>query len=369
MNKPHTTYTHIPPEVFGEVDKITNFGFHPWIENLKGKSVFVSLSTSWPVDTSSLPVDLMPRGYKYYIFSGDSVMLSWIDQMAEYLQAPVIYLSLPKTYDYRSLSPNVHFFPFTFLHQMCSKIQQLDTTTTNKNIKYKVSALTQRVTQSKAIIFSAIKKYLDAQDCLLSLNSTNIALKNVHNWEPTGNSLCDEMMEEFFNNWQNQIFAVDDFFLNHTEYKQNSFNHPAYTQAALNFAQESYHYSLQHNNGRQYICPGPFLSEKTLKCLLSGTAFISSSQFDVYGYLAESGMKFDYGALDLSYDQDPGDLTRLTGVINLVKKLDQWSAQDLYNMTRDSSQHNQEVMLSGDFYRHCESQNQQSIEKIFNLIG
>ena len=58
MNKPHTTYTHIPPEVFGEVDKITNFGFHPWIENLKGKSVFVSLSTPWPIDTSSLPVDL-----------------------------------------------------------------------------------------------------------------------------------------------------------------------------------------------------------------------------------------------------------------------------------------------------------------------
>jgi hypothetical protein len=361
--------SHMPPAVFGEVDKINDFGFHPWIKNLKGKSVFVSLGTNWPFNSSVLPADLLPQGYKYYIVSGDSVMLTWIDQLAEYLQAPVIYLSLPKTYDYQPLRPNAYFFPFTFFHQMCSKLQEINTTPVTKNIKYKISALTNRITQSKAIIFSAVKKYLHEQDCLLSLNSKNITLKNVHNWEPSGNLVCDEMMEEFCNKWQHQNLTVDDFFLDSSLDKQNNFNHPAYTQAALNFTQESYHYSLQHEDGRQYICPGPFLTEKTLKCLLSGTAFISSSQFDAYGYLTEAGMKFDYGALDLSYDRDPGNLTRLAGVINLVKDLDQWSAQDIYDMTFNSTKHNLEVIASGDFYKYCDSQNQKSIENIFNFIG
>jgi hypothetical protein len=361
--------SHIPPVIFGEVDKINEFGFHPWIKNLKGKSVFASLSTAWPGDDRVLPADYLPRGYQYYIVSGDSVMLTWIDQLADYLQAPVIYLSLPKIYDYQPLSAYAHVVPFTFLHQMCSKLQLVTTQAINKNIKYKISALTNRVTQSKAIIFSAIKKYLQDQDCLLSLNSKKIALKNIHNWELSGNPVCDEMIEEFRCKWQNQSFTVDDFFTELKLDQQNSFDHPAYTQAALNFTQESYHYSLQHENGRVYICPGPFLTEKTLKCLLAGTAFITLSQFDAYGYLSEAGMKFDYGALDLSFDQDPGNLTRLASIVSLVKSLDQWSAQDLYDMTFDSSQHNLDVILSGDFYNYCESQNQKSIEKIFNLIG
>lgn len=361
--------SHIPPLIYGEVDKLEDFGLHPWIQQLQGRSVFVSLGTDWPFDTSRLPLDHMPRGYKYYIFSGDSVMIDWIEQMSEYLQAPVIYLCLPKTYGFKSVSPHAHFFPFTFLHKMCQRLQQINTEPIAKDIKYKVSALTNRITQSKAITFSAIKKYLDDNDCLVSLNTQNLTAKNVHNWEPTGNALCDEMMSDFAQRWKNQILTIDDFFSSTRSDQQNDINHPAYSQAALNFTQESYHYSYHHKDGREYISPGPFLTEKTLKCLLSATAFISTSQFDVYGFLSQAGMKFDYGAIDLTYDQDPGNLTRLAAAVKLIQGLQQWSAQDLYEMTRGSCQHNQQVVLSGDFYRYCESQNQRSVEQILELIG
>jgi hypothetical protein len=359
---------HVPPFVFGDVDKISDFGIHPWIENLKDKSVFVSLGTDWPTDSSLLPVDWMPQGYQYYIVSGDSVMLEWVEQMALYLQAPVIYLSLPKTYEFKPANSYTHFFPYTFTHNMCESLRQINIVPVTKNIKYKVSALTNRITQSKAIVFSALKKYLKEQDCLLSLNGEKISNKNVHNWELCGNAVCDEMMHNFFTHWKDKTLKVDDFFSTAGSSDQNSYHHPAYSESALNFPQESYHYSYHYNGQREYITPGPFITEKTLKCLLSATAFISTGQFDVYGYLSQAGMKFDYGELDLSYDLDAGNLTRLASAVNLIQALQKWSAQDLYEMTKESCKHNQEVVMSGDFYRYCESQNQLTIDQILGMV-
>jgi len=74
-------------------------------------------------------------------------------------------------------------------------------------------------------------------------------------------------------------------------------------------------------------------------------------------------MKFEYG-LDLSFDQEPGNLDRLSRIVSLIQEISQYSAQELYEMTRYSSKYNQELVMSGEFSRTCDHLNLQSIEQI-----
>ena len=79
-------------------------------------------------------------------------------------------------------------------------------------------------------------------------------------------------------------------------------------------------------------------------------------------------MKFDYG-LDLSFDQDPGNITRLVKLIELVKTLNNYTTQELFEMTKASSLHNQDLIASGEFYQTCELLNQKSLSQILKIIS
>jgi hypothetical protein len=78
-------------------------------------------------------------------------------------------------------------------------------------------------------------------------------------------------------------------------------------------------------------------------------------------------MKFDYGELDLSFDNDPSNLTRLEKTVKLIKSLNQWSAQELFDMTYDSCEYNYNHVLSKDFWAMCEKHNQPTVEFLINL--
>jgi hypothetical protein len=100
---------------------------------------------------------------------------------------------------------------------------------------------------------------------------------------------------------------------------------------------------------------------------LGGTAFIPVGQFDVYRTLKDLGFQFDYG-FDQSFDMIAGDIDRLVAIVDFINYLDRFSAQELYDMTRLSSQHNQIWITSGEFYQVCEQQNLQQINKILEVI-
>jgi hypothetical protein len=240
--------------------------------------------------------------------------------------------------------------------------------TYNKDIKYKASALCSRISQSKLLITTALLEHVNRPDILVGL-SANLQDKNVHNWQLSGNQILDELLVIFKDKYLGTVIKMDDFdsnniFQSHVANPQQV----AYQEAALHFNNESFHYSLMDHGNGPFVLPGPFLTEKTFKCLLGCTAFIMVGQFDVYQTLSDLGMQFDYGSLDLSFDQDPGNLSRLVKIIKLIKTLDLYSKQELFEMTRSSSLHNQELVVSGDFYRTCEQLNQNSLTQIIKII-
>jgi hypothetical protein len=326
----------------------------PWIGNLKNKNVYLFLCAQWKQD-GGFP-DSPPPGYEYYITHGDSYMFGLPEHMVKHVDGKIIHLTgsiVPDSFD----TDRIQYVSHNSVHHRIARIPR--TPNLSKNIQYKASALTNRVTQSKAIVFAALKHYLD-KDCVASLHHNLYGEKNVHSWQPSGNDTCDFFQEQFQTQWLHEKLQLpqDDGI-------EGSYNNTAYQQAALNFTQESYHYSFTMQNGRSFCQPGPFITEKTWKSILSSTAFISVGQAYVYQWLQSLGLKFDYGPLDLGFDQDPGNLTRIEKIVKLIKSLQAWSAQDLYEMTRLSTEYNAEYVNSKEFWDTCEHANR----PLYQLLG
>ena len=353
-------HPYIPVSVNGDLKNLNLTDeilyWYPWIANVSNKNTYLMLHEQW--GPSGEYPDPPPPGYEYYITSGDSLMFGLPEQIAANVDGKIIHLTgsiLPDSFDTNQIT----YMSYNTAHRRIAGIPHIPDF--KKNLRYKASALTNRVTQSKAIIFAALMHYLGQENCTVSLNNNFYHTKNIHDWQLTGNDVCDSFSEFFRKKWQDKKITLDD-----DDGKfSDSYNNSAYKQAALNFTQESYHYSFTVQGGRSFIQPGPFVTEKTWKAILSSSAFIPVGQCYVYKWLTSLGLQFDYGPLDLSFDEDPGNLTRIEKIVALIKSLQQWSAQDLYAMTCDSTRHNQQHVKSAEFWNLCE----QSNSKIYNLMA
>jgi hypothetical protein len=355
-------YPYIPLDINSSLSDLTITDevlyWYPWIADLKNKNTYLHLQAAW-TPTGELP-DSPPPGYDYYITSGDSLMYRLPEKIKKSVDGKIIHLISSMLMDATD-TDQIKFITYNHAHRRIARIPK--PVKISKNIKYKTSALTNRVSQSKAIIFSALTSLLDKQDFIGSLNHNHSLLKNVHNWEMSGNAVCDKHTKNFINNWSDKKVALPN-----DDQIEGSYNNPAYLNSALNFTQESYHYSyMMDSDGRGQIEPGPFVTEKTWKCLVSKTAFIPVGQMYTYHWLKMLGLKFDYGELDLDFDNDPGNLTRLEKIVNLIDSLNQWSAVDLYEMTRASTEYNHDYVQSEDFWNLCEQSNAETYNYLTNL--
>ncbi len=283
------------------------------------------------------------------------------------VNAPILILCDYNIYDMSVFPDNVTVIRWYYWHMAMRQLHHWFGQDYTKDIKYKVSVFCNRITQSKMLVTSALMEKLHQDDLLLSLSDW-LEEKNVHHWTPTGNATLDYYAKCFKEKYLGTKVSMDTFdqTLNYQRYTGNPAQ-IAYQNAALHFTNESFHYSLMFEQDKKHILPGPNFSEKTMKCWLGGTAFIPVGQFDVYRTLGELGMKFDYG-LDLSFDQDPGNLTRLEKTVKLIEDLNNYTAQELFEMTYNSSKYNQDLIVSGEFYNTLENRNKQSLLDIAEYI-
>ena len=350
----------IPLTVFGDIRtiKLTEeiLWWYPWIADLRHKNIYLALNLQWKPD-GSYP-DAPPPGYEYYITHGDTLMFGWPEHVIDKIDGKIIHLTgaiMPDSFD----TDRIQYVPYNSAHRRIQGIVQHDVV---KHIQHKASALVNRVSQSKAIIFAALMSTLDRTDCVVSLRHNLRMDHPVHGWQLTGHEVCDRYTTMFQDLWYDKkIHLPSDDGLDH------SYNNNAYQTAALNFTMESYHYSSMTNGTKTYVEPGPFVTEKTWKCLLSRTAFVPVGQAYTYQWFRQLGLKFDYGDLNLDFDLDTGNLTRLEKIVKLIKSLRNWSAEDLYSMTQDSTLHNYELVTSSKFWDICEKSNTETYKILQGL--
>ena len=328
-----------------------------WLHDIKGKVYFALWLRAGVAN--------LPNGYDYYFvtYHMENFDYEWVTQQAQKIDGKIIVLNDGKDYNAFDLYPNVEFHAFYSWHYQISQILNLWNGKIDRNPQYKVSAINNRITQSKLIVFTAIMEYL--QDPLVKLG-TWLEPRNIHYGEKTGEAVLDTLQDIFLNKYYGTEISVDEF--DHTKNNQRHNSNPYnifLTAAALHFSLESYHYSQMLD----HIRPGPHLSEKTLKCLAGGTPFIPVGQFDIYGSLRKLGMQFDYGPLDLAFDQDPGNLTRLCKLVELVKDLTNYSIDNIIEFTHESTQHNLDHVISGDFSRVCVAHNENCANHLVSKLS
>jgi len=362
----------VPWPVKGTPNTVPVHPGYEWLKQLPSKKIYVGLFQGWSNNRDNIwhRNEDLPDGYDYYIvsFHLEAVDLPWVSRQKNKGQIFILY----DGNDYGLKIPGVHFIPFYYWHYQLQLMQQWFGVKEKTNPKYKFSAVCNRISQSKVWITT---KLLDVarESSLIVLNSW-LEEKNVHGWQATGNVKLDQLTQIFRDSYLGQEIKIDEFD-NATQNSQNITAtpwQPLYQDCAVHFTNESFHYSAMHNdfninNGVKYVWPGPFLTEKTLKCLLGATAFVPVGQFETYKTLNNLGFKFDYD-FDVSWDLDSGNLSRAESIVKLIDNLNQYSAEQLVSKTQDCDRYNQNHIVSGNFFDQCKQKNEESIAQIFDLI-
>lgn len=348
----------MPPPFLGVAPIPNGWEEITWLNDLPKNTFFALWARFSGPESPSLTV--LPTGHPLYVisFHQEHFNLDWIIEQSNKIDAPIIVLNDGSCYDYPFKS-NVHFFNYYSWHHHMNQMMSWHPHRRPRRLKYKISAITNRISQNKLYIFTALIENHSREDLLIKLG-TWLEEKNVHHRVPTGVTELDDLSDTFFNKYYGQIIEIDDFNNEKDNNQQINSNpwQPIYLESAIHFTNESYHYSLMHDAQRgSYIRPGPQYSEKTYKCLIAGTPFIAVSQFESYKYFSDLGFKFDYGEIDLSWDNDPGNLSRLCSLVKLAKSLKNYTIEDIDLMTKDSTEHNTHHLWSGEFNRQCRLHN------------
>lgn len=339
----------------GTADELSKDLVYPWRELLIGRQdIYCSFYTDWSSDS-------LPNGYDYYlvVYKTENIDVNWLQN--QQVQGKIVVVFPGFNYDLQI--PNVEFIEYAHLHKdLQSMIELFGVQQSKPDKKHKFSTVCNRVTQSKIWITTQILE--NDPTSLVILNTDWIERKNVHNWESTGVSLLDNLTKTFRKKYIN-LNLTDSF----DKVADNQFNknanpwQPLYTDTALHIVGGSFHYSFMGD----YTYPGPDIDEKTLKCLLAGVPFLPAMQFDVYNYLTQFGLRFDY-KFDTSFDSDSGNLTRFENLCNLIHDLSKWSIREIVSATADATQHNKEHILTGKFAEQCDQYNETQLQKIFKAL-
>lgn len=351
----------VPDEWRGPATEVP-FDDYQWLKLLPGR-VWCALFERVP----SLSLNYMiPLDYDLYVtsFHLEPIDIKWLDQISDKIDRPIIVLAdvFDTSYPVKS---HVIIERFIYWHRQIEQAQEWFPTYDHRprSITHKASAICNRITQSKLLITTALLEYMDTQ-AIIRLN-TWLEEKNVHDRQPTGNIVLDDLAGIFWKKYFGRTIEIDSFV-------NEQHNHHHYTadptaqylqNAAIHFTNESVAYSFMYDEGRSYIYPGPFLTEKTLKCLFAGVAFVPVGQYNTYRFLETLGLKFDY-PFDISWDQDPGNLSRLEGIVRLIKWLSDFSAVEIYDMVKDTESYNFDHVKSGKFSTICQASNQAVVDKL-----
>jgi len=342
------------PDPWGGIATRCNIPNMEWIQEL-GNKTWCDLWLRWPNIN-------LPKNYDLYIvsFHLEAVDVTWLWQQAETIDSPIIVLTDSSAYDC-PLPTNVKLYQFYWWHEQLELIQKWHPNKVDKQLTHQFSAICNRITQSKLLITTMLLE-LDTKS-IIKLSTW----KSVDADIKTGNKKLDKLHDTFYNKWFGTIIDLEDTntdFRNHQYYTSDPWG-DVYQKCALHFTNESFHYSYMQDQLGHYIYPGPFITEKTLKCLAGATGFIPVGQFETYKALTDVGFKFDYG-FNTDFDNDKGNITRLESIVNLIEELSSMSAQDIFLTTEESSKHNQEHIYSSKFFDTCVAHNLNIINKILD---
>ena len=278
-------------------------------------------------------------------------------------------------YDFK-IPKNIYYFKYRFWYvHLEAFLANYDVSklifAKNKNYKYKFSSFSFKLRQSRALITTLLMTYArnesliswhkaDLDQIQIDLHEALIeSLKNHHDFADLDWSVINNaILPDNFNRAKNTVLA-----------NTLDIDNAGYANTLINFTNETDSYGYHNDGINEYIRPGPYLTEKTFKSLISGTIMISVGQPFIYDFLRNDyNLPLNY-AIDLSYDNLKGDFDRLFELRKLIEKLASTPLADLIDSNIDICETIQHTLIDPDYIIELKKFNQQQDEKILNLIG
>lgn len=262
-----------------------------------------------------------------------------------------VWLADLDCYDF-PLPDNVEHIPYRHWYIRLEMFQEcFDTNLVpkvkNKNLTCMFSSLSYYMRQARAVVTAALKTH--APDSIVSWhnldNSDGIQRYYVNTFQEH-EYFCDLDWS-----WINSTLTVDDYSLSRNQVKGNMFEifNPAYQNAVINFNNETDSMGWLNDGTNCYNRPGPFLTEKTWKSLISGTVMLNSGQPGTVQFLKDAyHLPLDYN-IDVSYDNVPQDFDRFRLLVESIAKLSTRKLQDVVDENIDACEKVQQLVLDPDY--------------------
>jgi len=338
---------------------------YEWLSNINNKNVYLSLFQRWPEQD-------LPTEYNLHIvsFHLEAVDVKWLEQQSKRITGEIVVLFDGSSNNYSI--PKVRFLPYYYWHIQLDQIFNWFPQTFEKDITHKASAICNRIQTNKLLVFTALAEHLGTDDCMLVLRDW-LEEDNIYKITARHNDKLSELYDIFFESYYSKEYTIDDF-TNKQNYQKHTANpNQLYLQnCAIHFTNESFHTTGLHLTNSPYNTalwnyPGPFITEKTLKCIAGCTAFVPVGQYNTLQTLQELGFYFDYG-FDCSFDNIKHDGDRFNSIVTLIESFKDISKEELYKMTKDSTEQNYHYVKEGVFYREVEKLNAYTAEQVIEHI-
>lgn len=325
------------------------------------ENIFFGINLQWPKFD-------VPATYSKYFFSfhTEQIDIDWIIKQSKLVYPLEVLVVYDGTIISKDLFPNnVKILKYiTWGKQLTIAANKFGINDTPTIPNFKFSSLSFRYSQSKKFITAWILKNLSKEDCILTWHNAVLKQEDLHTFPDSIRELTelDYSFDKIFWNFDDQYTQI-----NNTPISNTHWNIPPYVDALVNITNESFHYSFKQTDTGEYFYPGPYITEKTWKPLLAGRPFVSVGQFSLIKELKLLGLNLDFGFND-SYDDDPGDLTRIIKIFNTLSDIKNMSIKDLYDASIDAVQYNCKSIKNGDFENSCKNANKESLKELHDYL-
>ena len=316
-------------------------------------NTFLGINLPWP--KFNLPFD-----YQQYFLSWhtEQLDLHWLKRQAEEVYPRPILVANDGLIDLTIFPDNVKSVQWiTWGDQLDQLVNTVGVCDQPMLPEYKISSLSFRISQYKNYISAYLLEHCDPSQLILTYHKKLGKPEDLHGY-PRGIAWLDNLKFDLLE--PTRINFQDNF-----DWSQNSpvangeWRLLPYTNALVNFTNESFHYSSSELEGKSFVYPAPYLTEKTWKPLLAGRPFLAVGQYNTYKTLNQLGLKTNFG-FPTEFDLDPGDLTRIRDIFRVVDIILATPLKELYEQSYDSAVHNVQMIKNGNFTRACYQVNEQT---------
>lgn len=339
-------------EIFGTV-------LNP-LTTLNWDDTFLIINPVWPSEDF---IQQIPKSSNYVIaWMSEHIDIFWVKKFA--LANPnsrILSLVDSDTFSNEWLPKNVSIirwmiWPYV-IHRMIEKYGYQDYVA---NPKFHVTSLCNRISQYKFYASAYLLNHKNKHKAQISYHAHIDKPSDVDHLR-VGDAVLDQLVDQYLEHPPVKIDHVDS-----AERRTGdvfNWNWQAFTDSVVCLTNEGNHYSYYTDGTFEFVRPGPFLTEKTFKPMLSGQALVPVGQAHTYKYLETLGFEFNYG-FDRSFDDDVGDLSRIKKIFNTIDQILDMDLQDLWNSCKLSTEHNSQWLRNKNFLAQIDTNNAESLDKI-----